>query len=355
MPFATLMILFSTMALGQGPGVSEVEVHGNQYFARIETSPSSYEAIIALSFEDPTTSGGITVDSLNISATEVDPTDPALRARLPAGFFVPARFPVVIQVDQGTVPGEEIEFKGSYNLELLTSHIDFRANSPWRLLKAPNGGAFEDISLSIGLGSFRVLGKSGSFSEFVIAADLRPQFSSIGVKVQSIQDLLDANDGVDIVHATYLVLDAQLNLVRTAFLAENYVLAMQRAEIMFETVADEAEVGNIDNTYVDESDGSLAGVLLGKIDSMAFSFELARLEDNDRTEVIEEFITVPGGYSFALRVLFTGVQALELDSLDIWAEEVDPNDPPLLARAARWSGDSIRIPSTDSRGRRLQC
>lgn len=168
-----------TASLGTGALSADLEVSGGH---RIRVKASFEEA-----FElDP--------QAVDIAAELIDVNDPALLARLPAGVQIPAEFPVLIRITPNT--DEELAFSGMMEIELTTDGLDFVADSPLRLFRAPDMGSFEDITLSLGLGSFRVLGAGGQFSEFLIASDLRPVTTVIEEKFDRIEDILKAHAGV---------------------------------------------------------------------------------------------------------------------------------------------------------------
>ena len=85
-------------------------------------------------------------------------------------------------------------FRGRWSLEVETDDIDFLWGTPLRLFKASDGAAaFEDITRSLGLGSFRARGSGASFAEFLIAADQRPVNAIVAVKLARLRALLAAH------------------------------------------------------------------------------------------------------------------------------------------------------------------
>jgi len=78
-----------------GPGISQSSARGNQYFATVHLSGGDIGAEVTLTFENPVE---LDSTSLDVSAELVDPRGPELADRLPAGFFLPARFPVLMSI-----------------------------------------------------------------------------------------------------------------------------------------------------------------------------------------------------------------------------------------------------------------
>ena len=156
-------------------GVTEIEVGCNdqgtrcrEVFAAFEFPDDGVEGYLELFFEEATSLGP---ESFDITARMVDPDDPELATRLPRDTFIPDDFPVLVTIEPQR--GGALSFRRNWTLELVTENLEFSSHTPYRLLRAPTGGAFQDISFSLGSGSFRVRGAGGRFSEFLIVADLR--------------------------------------------------------------------------------------------------------------------------------------------------------------------------------------
>ena len=177
-----------------------VSIAGNQALATVSLSNggNTYDANVTITFDAPT---NLSADELNLSAEIVDPNDTTLRSRLGCALpllgcavTVDPAFPVMITVEPLSVPwlfhtsfesGETIygnlDFRNTYTFEIETS--DLACDAPdvgasctatsYRLLKAPLGGTFSDISSDILRGSVRARGSGGTFSQFLIANDAR--------------------------------------------------------------------------------------------------------------------------------------------------------------------------------------
>jgi hypothetical protein len=114
-------------------------------------------------------------------------------ARLPSGVSLPSGFPVVVKIEPTT--SSALAFEGVYKLSLHTHNLTLGANSPLRLYRAPQGGAFSDMTGSLQAGSVRAGGSGPGFSEFVIAADTRSVDSVINAKFDALGSQLTANAG----------------------------------------------------------------------------------------------------------------------------------------------------------------
>lgn len=163
-----------------------VEVVGDVAHATISLAGSGgqvYSAEVTIEFDAPL---NLAPESLNLTAELVDPADPALAQRLPAGLVVDPAFPVMVTVEPpvvtwlfrsgfegGASPNGSLSFRNAYRIEVHTEHLEYTPGSPYRLLKAPLGGAFADMTESVLQGSTRARGRGGAFSQFVVAADSR--------------------------------------------------------------------------------------------------------------------------------------------------------------------------------------
>jgi hypothetical protein len=191
-------ILFLTLLLGasaaSAQGIANLHIAGNEVTASLDLVGIS--ADLSLSFEQ---SVGLTASNLGLSAQLVDLHDLALALRLPSGGLggalgaLPGLFPVLVRVRPPAAGG--LSFSGLYTLGLHVYNLEFTANCPLRLFSAADGGPFQDITASMGTGSYRVRGSKGSFSEFLILADLRPLGTVINQKFDGVFALLSASGG----------------------------------------------------------------------------------------------------------------------------------------------------------------
>ena len=164
-------------------GAVTVSVSGNVAEAEISLA-GGIGAQLTLEFES---ASGLSSSSLGISAQLVDVTAATLLARLPSGAgSIQTGFPVLIQIEPPALGG--LSFVDTVAIELHTENLEFTQGTPLRLFAAPTGGAFSDITTSVGSGSYRARGDRGTFSEFLVVADLRSAADVVEVKL----DALDA-------------------------------------------------------------------------------------------------------------------------------------------------------------------
>lgn len=179
------LALVSLCGLGaaHAQGLAGVRVEGNQVLATIAL-PGGLGADLTLTFEEVV---GLQPAALGLSAVVADPL--ALTGRLPSGVGLPAAYPVLLRIEPPATSA--LSFSGVYKVELHTHNLEFQANSPLRLFTAPAGGSFQDMTETMGMGSYRVAGSKGSFSDFMIVADVRPPAQVVEAKFARLGDLLD--------------------------------------------------------------------------------------------------------------------------------------------------------------------
>jgi hypothetical protein len=182
-----LVVALMGAASVSAQGIANLSIVGNEVSASVDLPGVS--ADLSLSFEEAT---GLAPSSVGLSAALVDPHDPSLLSRLPAGGLVtvPGAFPVVVRVSPPTNSG--LAFNGVATFGLHVANLEYVPNTPLRLFSAPNGGSFQDITSDMGSGSYRVRGTKGSFSEFLVVADARPTASVIESKFGALSDLLNS-------------------------------------------------------------------------------------------------------------------------------------------------------------------
>lgn len=133
--------------------------------------------------------------ALNITATDINRKDPALLSRLPKNVSIPAAFPVLINVTPKS--GRRPTFREAVSVEVVTEELALLNNSNLRLFKAENGQAdFRDISTTFGVGSYRVSGDGGDFSQFLIVEDRRSFTDVLKDKFDRLEGQLDALEPV---------------------------------------------------------------------------------------------------------------------------------------------------------------
>jgi hypothetical protein len=165
-------------------------VSGNGATATIAL-PGGLGADLGLTFESVV---GLNPAALEVSVHVVLPLlDPVVPRLLAAGGKVPVALPLVIKIEPSETSA--LSFQGVAGIDLHTHLLSLNPLVPLSLFSATNGGPFRDITRSEGIGSYRVGGSTGGFSEFVIVLDLRKIDPVIRGKFDAITALLDTHAG----------------------------------------------------------------------------------------------------------------------------------------------------------------
>lgn len=270
----SVVLAFAPVASAQGalgelvptaPGIASVNIAGNTVTAVVDLG-SGLAADLTLDFED---ASNLTVANLGLSATLVDPLDLAPRLD---GVSLASGFPVLIQVAPPTAGG--LAFHGVYALSLHTHALTFTVECPLRLYTAEAGGTFHDMTETIGTGSYRARGTGGTFSDFLIVADLRPAAVAVEEKFDAVEDLLATYDEVlpDDVSDD---LAGRLASAREAWDAGDPATAAQRVD-GFALAVKAASGSSIPDLWRSARDtANVAGMLRSAASTLRFSLNLA--------------------------------------------------------------------------------
>ncbi|GAB3090198.1 DUF6689 family protein [Lysobacter terrae] len=165
-----------------------VTVSGNHAEAVIGVSTSPIAEVI-LDFQD---ASNLSAASLGISAQQVSLTDPALLSRLPDLNLtaLQSALPLLVTVEPPATGG--LSFRNTGRLEIHTHALPYVVGSSLRILKAPLGGPFRDVTDEIARGSVRARTTYGGFSQFLIVTDLRTTAAVIDEKIGWLRDKVDA-------------------------------------------------------------------------------------------------------------------------------------------------------------------
>jgi len=263
-----LSVLVSAAAVS-AQGIGNLTISGNQVTATVDLPGIS--ADLALTFEQ---SVGLTAANLGLSAQLVDLHDLSLLSRLPSGVLVtlPAAFPVLVRVQPP--PSGGLSFGGIYTLDLHTHNLQLTANCPLRLFSAPDGGPFDDITVNMGTGSYRVRGTKGSFSEFVIVADARPPAGVVSQKFDVLSGLLSTYAGA-IPGPVLDDLSHQLQTARAYYQAGDTVDAATTVNGFAATVQRNSGNGIPDVWRASGDLPNIAGRLRAAAGTLSFSLSLA--------------------------------------------------------------------------------
>jgi len=266
---------------------------------------------LILTFEDAT---ALAVDSLTIDAQliDIEAIVCGVCVRMPQNVFIPGRFPVLVTIDPNQAG---FTFRGKWGLEIVTENLEFSANSPLRLFHAAtNVSPFEDMSLSAGLGSFRVRGISGSFSEFVIAADLRPVDPVVTGKFSRVDTIL-SNNGAAIDMAVLATLNNMLSAAETAFDQDDSNTAKATVNAMIGVVIQNSGSGIPDDWDPDGSALSIAGRLRGALRTLRFSLALVRRADTPESGSVRRSFNLAGSIEGTVILRFQEAFDFDLENL----------------------------------------
>jgi uncharacterized protein DUF6689 len=247
-------------------GIVNSTINGNDVSFGISL-PGGLGADVSLHFEQVV---GLSVANLGLSAAVVNPLDLSLLSRL-GGLSIPAGFPVLLRIEPPASGG--LSFSGVVSIDLHTHNLNFVPLSPLRLYAAPLGGSFEDITQSIGMGSYRVCGTKGGFSEFLILVDLRSVDRVIRNKFNRLDGLL--NDNGALIDPTVLAdLTSLLQDARTAYQGGSTLVAIQKVEA-FAALVKSHSGADIPDVWRSSRDlVNVAGLLRAAAGTLRFSLNM---------------------------------------------------------------------------------
>ena len=259
-----LALALGTAPVAHAQGVTDLQLAGNVVTGVIEL-PGGLLADLELGFESQS---GLDLSTLAFQARVVSPLDLLLKKRLPSGVGIPVGFPVLLEISPTSA--SQLEFEGVYSLDLHTHNLLYTVNTPLRIFKAPAGGKFEDVTQSMGMGSYRARAGGKSFSDFLIVLDLRTDNSVINGKY----DALDAtlrSDAARIDPAVYEQLRGLFTASRNAFKAGNLAAAIGYLEVFQTTVVDNSGAKIPDVWRANSSLVNVAGALRVESGTLRFS------------------------------------------------------------------------------------
>jgi hypothetical protein len=248
-------------------GIYSVTVAGNVATADIALGATS--ATLTVRFENVV---GLNADSLGLSAKLVDPLAPGFVGRLPSGVSLPGAFPLVVKIAPPASGG--LSFSGVVAVELYTHDLQYTAGSPLRIYSSPDGGAFTDITTDVGAGSIRTGGSKPDFSEFIIAADVRPLATVIQSKYSKLASLLNQHAG-SMGSALYSELAGLYNASQSAYAGGNLVAAIEYLEAFAEKVKASSGSGIPDVWRSSRDLTNVAGSLRSAAATLRYSLTLA--------------------------------------------------------------------------------
>lgn len=285
------LLLILALFCGTAQAQVTVTVSGNVAHADISlvSGLETYEAEVTIEFDSP---ANLTVPNLNFQAQLVNPSDPVLAGRLPRGVAVDPAFPLLITIEPISVerifasgmelhetPDGNLRFVNAYHMEIHTHELVYAPGTPYRVFKAPLGGAFYDITAEVNNGSVRGRGRSGGFSQFLLVKDTRPELVGLpGLGVPVIALLKVTELDLRIVAALLddalrLELGALLTNVQLALIVLDYGTAIAQLDQMILRMEQEAGTG-IQNVWRAQRDlVNDAGDLNGLARSLRYSIQ----------------------------------------------------------------------------------
>lgn len=272
--FKALALSVAVLFLGVGAIASkadpvELTVQGNKVEAVINLT-GNVSADLTLTFEN---SVGLTADNIGISAQLVDITDLSLLNRLPDSLNTNllAAFPMLITIEPPSNKG--FAFSGLATVDIHTHNLEYLPGTPLRFFKAPLNGQFEDITATMGSGSYRARGTTGKFSQFLIVADLRPVLTVVNTKYNRLSNSL-AGFSTQIDSVLYTQLSSKLSEVQQLITSRDYVLASNKVDD-FSRIIEQADPADIPNVWRSSRDiDNVAGELIAYANTLRFSLRL---------------------------------------------------------------------------------
>ncbi|GAA0212328.1 hypothetical protein GCM10009123_19490 [Kangiella japonica] len=256
-------------ASAQGSPV-ELTVNGGDKIEAVIELAGGIEADFTISFENVI---GLNEESIGLSAEVVDITDINILDRLPSVLDTNllSAFPMLITVEPLSSQG--LAFEGLVTVDIHTHNLEYTAGTPLRLFKAPLGGEFRDITMTMGSGSYRARGTTGKFSQFLILADLRLPTTVVNTKMNNLTTNL-SNFSTQMSAATYTALSAKLNEVQQLIAVQNYTQASDKLN-EFKQIVEAARGMDIPDVWRSSRDiDNVAGELMALANTLRFSLRL---------------------------------------------------------------------------------
>lgn len=267
--FSVSVLLLSFGSLASKADPVELTVQGNKVEAIINLT-GNVSADLTLTFEN---SVGLTADNIGITAELIDITDLNILNRLSdvTNINLQAAFPMLITIEPPSNKG--FAFSGLATVDIHTHNLDYLPGTPLRFFKAPLNGQFEDITATMGSGSYRARGTTGKFSQFLIVADLRPVLTVVNTKYNRLSNSL-ATFSTQIDPVLYSQLSSKLSDVQQLITQQNYTLASNKVD-EFSRIIEQADPADIPNVWRSSRDiDNVAGELIAYANTLRFSLRL---------------------------------------------------------------------------------
>jgi hypothetical protein len=189
----------------------------------------SFDLEFHLDPANPTSLQNLTVPCVGFSVEVLDAAGVAnVNSRLPDPLnqAIDPALPLRVTIEPPIACG--LAFDDDYDAEFKGNNLTWVASSPYRLMKAPIGGSYRDITASVVTGSVRSRGCGGTFSEFVMVVDQVQSYSSETVAGYSDLAALIADAAVGPTASATLGSDRSVS--QSAFESANYIEAIERLD-----------------------------------------------------------------------------------------------------------------------------
>ena len=261
-----VLACWSGLAIAQSLPVA-VGVSGNVATIRVGNASNPLADVI-LTFDQAV---GLTPAALGVSASLVDINSAAFRNRLPSASLVKvsSNLPLMVTIEP-PIAGGLLQRRVTH-VEIHTHALAYTSGSTYRLFKAQLGDAFRDITGEVAPGSVRTRGTTPGWSQFIIAADLRPTGTVITGKYAYLRTqlaLLGATERAP--------LAAMLDASEAALGDGDFATASSKLEEFRARVSARAGTAIPDVWRASRDVTNLAGELLAGADTLAFSIGYLR-------------------------------------------------------------------------------
>ncbi|MEZ5461272.1 DUF6689 family protein [Dokdonella sp.] len=238
------LVAFSAMApfghaLAGGPCIVETSIVDDRKFKADICLPNpngpDFEMGFDLEFhldpENPGSLVNLTVPCVGFSVEVMDAAAIAdVESRLPdpANQSIDPALPLRVTIEPPVACG--LEFEDDYDAEFDADNLVWNPQSPYRLMKAPIGGSYRNITAQVDAGSVRARGCGGTFSEFVLVVDQLQDYASETVAAFADLGITIGNAAIGPTASTTLGNDRSVS--QSAFAAGNYAEAIARLDDM---------------------------------------------------------------------------------------------------------------------------
>jgi hypothetical protein len=263
---APLLACALAHATSAGAQTIPLTISGRTATASIEL-PGGYAVDLSIRFERVV---GLNADALAVSVRVVTPLDLGLRSRLPNATLA-AGLPLVIRIEPTLTSALSLE--GVVTISLYTHNLDLDLRAPPGLFSASSGGTFREITRAVSMGSYRVDGSGGGFSEFLIARDARSIDVVIMEKFEQLNDVLHEHSS-RIPDGIFQALLLQLVDAQALFAAGLTQPAIDVVTAFTSLVEAQSGLSIPDVWRANDSRPNVAGLLRAGADTLKFSLTL---------------------------------------------------------------------------------